>query len=166
MIANYCIKEKKMTNKKLRRVKKRTNIAIKKFKRSIRNYRNILKFRYGNIITRTDPKPVTVIYDGDRSYKFVYRNPTEKEVIKYRQTILKSMYIDGEMSRSAYYTLKGMNRRNNNVENVTNFIRNRHPEYIDLIHAYATIKKAYLEMEYSIGIATETDIDFGIVTNA
>ena len=92
---------------------------------------------------------IKIKYDGDDAKtNIIYRKPSNKEIVEYRKSILKDLYNNGKMCRSAYYTLKAMNRRRNmdGIINVLNFIKKhdhkaffKYLDYINTEHPYMEI---------------------------
>jgi hypothetical protein len=110
-------------------------------------FRNLVKFKSYYFGYRYKERPIPIKYNNCTS-NIIERLPTDREIIAYRQRALEYMYFCGhEMKRSAYYTLKGMNRRNNNEENVMNFIRKRNPGLANRIEEYKQEKQTILEYQ-------------------
>ena len=91
----------------------------------------------------------------------VNRLPNDREKYEYRKSILKDLYMSNAMNRSAYYTLKGMNRRYNNdsiINNILNFIKKHdfgaYRKYIE----YANTKHTYLYAKTTIKLSNPIDV--------
>jgi hypothetical protein len=149
-------------NKKERIRKKHKKIMQRKARKVVCTYRNLVKFK-PYIFGYREKKPITIRYN-DCTSNIIKRLPTDREIIAYRQWALKYMYLCGhEMKRSAYYTLKGMNRRNNNEENIMNFIRKRNPELADRIEEYKQTEQAILQWQFPTHISINESIEIATI---
>ena len=131
-------------NKKQRLRKKRIKIMLRKIKKFTRSslYLSYTKWcNNDNVIT---------FKDKNISCELKNELPNEKLRAEYRQCILKKLYLNEVMSRSAYYTLKGMNKRHNNdgIINVLNFIKKHDIEAYNSYYDYISTPQPIMYCSY------------------
>jgi hypothetical protein len=142
-------------NKKERIKKKHSKIKCRKAKKCVQDIKNRFKF-WGIMIAYKKPEPIKIVYDDVR-FNISNKLPSEYDVMKYKQYTLRKLYDSAKLSREAYYTLKGMNRRRNNDYNVMNCIRKRSPELALEIELYAKTEAPVCTYEVKMDAPTILD---------
>lgn len=82
------------------------------------------------------------------------RCPNEREIIKERISILRRLYKSGEMSRNAYYTLKGLARKD--PTNAENFIRKHNELDYNCLQIFKTTESI---LEFSIPVKSTNPVE-------
>lgn len=138
------------STKKERREKKRASRNKRELRKIVRYIRQVAKAKrliitaksgiFGDEQFRNWYQPIIRFSEGPKvSIKTEVRKPNKKEKYSEVRWCLYRMYISGAygMSRSAYYTLKGMAKRNPDDICVLNFIAKRNEaEYNSLLEFF------------------------------
>ena len=128
-------------NKKERLRKKRIKIIYKKLHKAAERYLRSVRPMKVN-----DKNLRFMTHDNKILLKYEYPNISEIKIyIKY---ILRYLYGNNKMNRSAYYTLKGMTRRGTreSILPVINFIKKNDTDSYMALYAYATTEKPMLHV--------------------
>ncbi len=99
-----------------------------------------------------DSSPIRFKYGTPTTSK--RRCPNEREIIKERIDILRRLYKSGEMSRNAYYTLKGLARKD--PTNAENFIRKHNELDYDCLQLFKTTESI---LEFSVPIKSTKPVE-------